>query len=355
MAGYKKVLTDRFKTILVIVVLLATALPNLAVPSVYAVTNVKDRYDKVANSQAGALTTHLIGFRYTDFATPIGSVRLEFCANDPVPNTTCTVPSGFDASAANVVTQSGEVGYSIHASSTQNVIILSRPAATPTFGASKYEFSNVSNPNILGTYYIRIQTYTATDASGLAVEEGGIAINISDALTVSAEVPPHLTFCTGVTITGMDCSSANSFYIDFGEFSKTATKSASSQMVAATNAEFGYSIFASGTTFASGNNTIPAPVTPTSATPGTSQFGINLRANANPVIGEEPIGPGTASVAPNYGVANKFMYAPGDSVVTAVHSQDYRKFTVSYIVNIANAQPAGVYATTLTYICLANF
>jgi hypothetical protein len=349
-----KVVTDRFTTLLVGMVLMCAVLLG-AVPRVYAATNVTSRSDKVSDPRPGVSATHRVGFTYTDFTVPIGSVMLEFCSNDPMPATACTAPTGFDATGAILINQSGETGYSIHANSTANMIILTRPAAIPSQGASYYEFSNVINPTQEGTYYLRIQTFTATDGTGTGVQEGGVALSVNNPFIISTEVPPHLTFCVSVTIVNFDCSSANSFFVDLGELSKTQPRSATSQMIAASNAAFGYSIFATGTTFTSGNNIIPAPTSPTASAPGTSQFGINLRANPQLGLGDDPVGPGTAGVTANYAIPNRFMFSPGDSVASGTVSQDWRKFTVTYLVNVSNAQPAGVYATTLTYICLANF
>lgn len=350
-----RLLTDRFLTYLCIA-LACVAFLHSGVPRSFAYnTYVRDRYDKVSDPRAGAVATHAIGFTYTNLTVPIGSLKFEFCTNSPFVETPCTAPTGFDASSANLTSQSGVTGYSIVSSSFSNEIILSRAAALPSGTPASYTLDGVKNPTDEGTYFVRIATYTATDASGAAVEAGGVAVSVNGPLVLSSEVPPYLTFCAGVTIDGFDCSTANSFYIDLGELSKTSTKKASSQIMAATNAAYGYSIFASGTTFTSGNNTIPAPNAPTPSAIGTSQFGINLRLNTNPSVGEEPIGPGTASVTSGYSAPNRFMYIPGDSIVTASSSQDSRKYTISYVVNVANAQPAGIYATTLTYICLANF
>lgn len=350
-------LTDRSSRLFVVLLLgLALTAPSfMMVPFAYAATTLPNRYDKMSSSDTAVLTDHLIGFDISNNTAPIGSISFEFCGNTPVIGDVCVPPVGFDISTSSLVSQSGETGFSILAPSSQNLVILSRPAQLPSIGPVSFEFNNVLNPSIIGSFYLRIQTYTAIDATGLAIQEGGVALSTNDLFTVQTTVPPHLTFCASVTISAFDCSSANSYFIDFGEFSEVNTKFASSQMVAATNAEFGYSIFAAGTTFTSGNNTIPTPNSPSLSIPGTSQFGINLRANSQPLIGDDAVGPGTASPTPNYSSVNRFMYNQGDTVASATQSQDWKKYTVSYIVNIGPNQAPGVYSTTMTYICLANF
>ncbi len=88
---------------------------------------------------------------------------------------------------------------------------------------------------------------------------------------------------------------------------------------------------------------------------GVNQFGINLRANSAPNVGSDPIGPGVCTITPNYNIPNRFFFGSGDTLVTSNQSSDYRVYTVSYITNVANGQAPGIYDTTLSYICLANF
>lgn len=354
--GTKK--TDRFHTLplsIFIAMLLAVAPIFLAPQPVFAGTALQNRYDRLGSSRIGAVTTHTIGFDYTDFGTPIGSLLLQFCDNSPLIYVACSPPSGMDMSSATLGAQTGETGFVVAPGATANTMILTRPAAVPTTGPSSYELADVINPNVNGTFYLRIQTFTAVDASGANVQEGAMALSTAEGVSVSLEVPPYLTLCVAVVITALDCSTATSFFIDIGELSSTQARAASSQILSATNAPFGYSIFMTGTTLTSGNNTINALSTQAASNPGTSQFGINLRANSNPTSGAEPAGPGTASFTGNYGVPNLFRFVSGDTIVTTPESNDLKKFTVTYMVNVSKTQPAGVYASTFNYICLANF
>jgi hypothetical protein len=337
--------------------ILAAALLIQAVPFVRAADGVSNRYDRLSTSIISATGIHLIGFTYTNQTDPVGSVEFEFCTNDPLPGTPCTIPSGLDLTGATLTDQSGETGFTIDASSTSNRILLTRPASVPVVGASYYEFTDVVNPDTPGTYYIRLRTFTATDGTGPALEYGGIAIAINRLFNVAAEVPPYLRLCAGVVITAYDCTSASSFLIDLGEFRNTQTSRASSQFVVATNAPYGFTVSLAGTTLTSGNNVIPALATPTGSSAGTSQFGVNLRSNTNPAIGEDPaaFGVATGTVTPDYDSPNLFKFVNGDSLVTSVTTTDNQKFTVSYIANVNSGQPAGYYATTVSFIALANF
>lgn len=348
--------TDRsiFKR-LPIVLIIAALLITVAPRGVLAATLLPDRYDLISTSTAGAVAEHEFGFRFGETTTPVGSISFQFCANTPIIGDSCTIPTGLDASTAVLGFQGNNVGFSIHPSSTADRIILTRVPTNPNGLGSSYRFTNITNPSSAGSYYVRLQTFSSLDATGTDIENGGVVFALTSGVAVNAEVPPFLRFCTAVTIVSFDCSTATSFFIDLGEFSTTQPTQASSQMVAVTNAPFGYSIFISGTTLVSGTNVIPALASQTPSIPGTSQFGVNLRANIVPTIGTDPVGPGTANVNANYNTPNLFRFQSGDSVVSAVTSNDYRKFTISYMTNISTSQPAGVYATTISFICLANF
>lgn len=346
-----RLLFKRFLIVLQIAALLIAVAPR----GVMGATTLPDRYDLISDPAAGAVSNHEFGFRFGVTSTPVGSISFEYCANSPILGDTCTTPAGMNASGAVLVFQGNNVGFSIHPSSTATKVILTRAPSNPSGINSSYRLGNITNPGSPGSYYVRIQTFSSTDATGASIEEGGVVFALNSGVNVSAEVPPFLRFCAGVVILGFDCSTATNFFIDMGNFSTTQARSATSQLVAVTNAAFGYSIFISGTTLVSGNNIIPALATQTASNPGTSQFGINLRANSNPAVGSDPVGPGTAGVNAAYNAVNQYRFQSGDAVVSTVTSNDNRKFTVSYIANISPSQPAGVYSTSISYICLANF
>lgn len=338
-------------------IILATAILLYMVVSPFAVsaTVVQDRFVQLETPRPSDSGIHRIGFTITDFSTDIGSISFEYCENDPIIGSPCVPPTGFDASSVNLLSESGETGFSIDPSSDANTIILTRTASTPSASDLVYELEDIINPSYIGTFYTRIRTHQAEDGTGPYIQAGGVALSTAINVNVEAEVPPYLTFCSGVTIDGLDCGTADNFFIDLGEFSEFQTTTATSQMLAATNAENGYAIRANGTTLTSGNNTI-APLSVRSASQaGVSQFGINLRNNSAPNIGANPVGPGTAAPTANYNSVDQFRFVPNDAVASSAVGSDTRKFTVSYIANISEGQTPGVYATTISYIALANF
>lgn len=324
-------------------------------PVVQAATLLSNRYDRMTDARASASATHVIGFGMLNTVAPVGSLVVEFCSNSPIFGEVCDTPAGFDISSANLANQTGDTGFTIHPNTTANRLVLTRAPIAPNGVASSYELQNVVNPSARGTYFLRLQSFGSLDGSGIDIENGGIAIAINQAVDLSGEVPPYLFFCVGVVITGFDCTSANSYFIDFGYLSTNQPRFGSSQFVAGTNAASGYSVTVNGTTLASGSNSIPEMLVPASSSPGSSQFGLNLRANTSPPIGANPVGTGTAAPDAKYNTPNFFAYTDTDVVAGVTHPDRSRKFTVSYITNISPSQEGGVYATTISYICLANF
>lgn len=288
-------------------------------------------------------------------AGTLGSIVAQFCANDPLVGRPCTAPIGLDLNSTAITSQQGPGDFSKSSSSTVNELVFTRTPSSVGTGRISFDLEDIINPSSAGSYYIRIMTYASSDATGPMIDSGGLAFAINNEFTATAVVPPYLVFCTGVTIPGLNCSNARGDYIDFGELSPTQARKGSSQMLVASNAAQGYTIYMGGTTLISGNNIISELIGNDVSRPGVGQFGINLRANSSPSVGSEPAGPGNGVPTTNYGQTNRFRFVSGESLATYPAPDDIRQYTVSYIVNVPSTQPSGVYVSTLTYVCLANF
>lgn len=307
----------------------------------------------IGTSVPSAVTTHDFNFTIPG-ATSIGSIEFEYCSNDPFIDTPCTVPAGLDVSGATLTTEAGEVGFSIDPTTTANKLVLSRLPSVTAGGPARYLFSNIVNPSTANSStYVRMTTYASTDASGSFTDGGSIVFSTSGQLNVTAFVPPYLRFCVGVTV-AVDCT-ANGDFLSMGTLTSTATRAVTSQMAASTNSPTGYSITMLGTTMTSGNNVIQASATPTVSVPGREQFGVNLRANSQPPVGQDAQGLGTGSAANGYDVPNRFKFVSGEVVAASPLPTNINIHTVSYIANIVKDQPVGVYVSTITYIATAQF
>lgn len=302
-------------------------------------------------------TTHTFSFRTTTDATTVGSVLFQYCSNSPLFVDPCTAPAGLDVSGAGLLNESGLTGFSVSGLSDPSNLIITRAPQAETPVTATFLFDNIINPSTPNEVdYVRIHVYDGPNATGNLMDSGSVVFVVDDRFNVSAFVPPYLTFCVGVTV-ALNCSSASGFLADFGEFSEFSATTATTQMSVSTNDPNGYNVFINGQTLTSGANIIPNLTTQTASVTGTSQFGINLRANSNPSVGaNNEVGPvGNGVVAPNYNTPNLFRFVPGEVVARSTRSTGFNRYTVSYIVNVDEDQNPGVYASTLTYTAVATF
>lgn len=314
----------------------------------------KNRGMYINSARGGDNTYYIISLQYT---TPdnVGSLRLEFCDN-PIPSLPCNVPPGLDVSGGTLSAQSGETGFSI-GQQTQNLIVLTRTPSMTSNTISSYRFDNMHNPSSdHQDFYVRMTSHTSTDGSGSLIDYGSVTATTTPEIELTTQVPPILIFCVARQINNDDCTDMEGNFVDFGELSSSQTFSTSSQIQARTNAQYGYSIAITGTTMTSGYRSIPANATPTESFRGVGQFGVNLATNTSPNIGADPVGPGVNGVvSPLYSTPNKFLFNSGDIVATSNNVTRTRKYTASYVINVPQDQPPGVYSTTVTYICTAGF
>lgn len=314
---------------------------------------LEQRSVRIASSTPGATTEHRFSFTIAS-ATQLGSIEFEYCSNDPFIGTACTPPTGLSVSGAVLSSQTGETGFGIHASTTTNRLVISRTPVSAAAQPVTYTFNGIVNPSAPPqTVYIRISTFASDDASGSRTDSGAVVFATASGVAVDGFVPPYITFCAGVTV-ALDCSTSSGTKLDFGELSAAATRFTTSQFAGATNDESGYAVSTSGTTMTSGANTISALGSPSVSSTGTGQFGMNLRANTAPSVGAEPVGSGSTVPTSNYNNPDMFKFQ-NETIASSSISTDYNRFTVSYILNMANGQAPGVYSTTLTFIAFASF
>jgi hypothetical protein len=307
----------------------------------------------IGTSEPSRVTTDRFSLLVPNKAA-VGSLRFTYCET-PLIAEQCVAPKGLDVSGAKLLGQTGVKGFTLTQKS-QHVLVLSRAAAPTVKGKITFRFGNIVNPSLQGTFYVRITSYDSLDGSGTENGHGTVASSTAQTVRVSSKVPPVLNFCVGLRIPKpRDCSSANGHLIDMGTLSPSSTGKGSSQMLVATNASYGFGITAVGGTMSSGIHIIPALARPTYSAPGSSQFGINLRANSSPAVGKNTFGKGSARPTRNYSLPNQFMYKDGDTVASSNGVTDFNRFTVSYVANVAAAQEPGVYSTTITYICSGTF
>ncbi len=327
---------------------------------------------------------HLFSFTIAT-TNNVGSIKFEYCttAADSLASPTCVTPAGLSTTSATMGSQSGATGFTLN-NTTNGSPYITRSAASISSGqAVTYQLLGVVNPDATDcpansaapscTFFVRISTYASTNTTGSPVDSGTVAASVNEAIDLTGTMPESLVFCTGATVTTTlgvpDCATATAGNVTFNQlFSPTDTSTATSQMAASTNAGSGFIITVNGLTMTSGSNTVTAMSSSTTGVRGTSQFGLNLKANtvatSTPAIGTE------VAPAPNatnykgqsiggYSTVDNFKFVTGDTVANSANGgaggTDAQIFTVSYIVNVPGSQPAGTYTTTLTYICTPTF
>jgi hypothetical protein len=82
---------------------------------------------------------------------------------------------------------------------------------------------------------------------------------------------------------------------------------------------------------------------------------MNLVANTDPQVGQNPAGAGNGQPTNGYKVANSYKFVPSDTVASAAQPDEARRYTTSYVANVNKTQAPGVYVTTLTYVATAGF
>lgn len=319
-------------------------------------SDITNRSIAIGSSSTGANTFHT--FTYTlAGGTNVGSIKFQYCANSPIFTEVCTAPASMNADTTTLASQTGETGFSIDAGGTNaSTIIITRGSAGLTVaGQSSYKFDNITNPNTAGqSYYVRISTHSTLDGSGPSNNQGAVVFVLVNELTVSAYVPPYLAFCVGQSV-GSKCSSVSGFDLNMGTLSDTETVTQTTQIAGATNNSTGYTVYVLGYTLTAGTNVIPAMASAAASVVGTSQFGLNARANSSPSIGQEPGPGGTLAPIGSYNTPNTFKYVNGDAIAQSALPTDYNTLTISYVANTSSGQPAGVYTTTLTYVATSTF
>jgi len=317
-------------------------------------TRFRSRSLYINSSVISDTTFYTVTFTYPTVNT-VGSVRMLFCT-EAIAYLPCDPPPGLNVGNALMTTQSGETGFTLTQQSA-NSLTISRPPVTTSIRESKYTFTNITNPSTLGTFYIRLNSYSTTNASGSFIDYGSVASSIATQLGVDTQVPPILIFCTAKQIP-TDCEDAEPPGTEeFEQPSAEEAMSTTTEMMAYTNARGGYVISVVGRSLTSGIYEIPPIETsPEDSLPGKGQFGINLTDNSEPDIGANPVGPANnVTVNSNYTQPDKFLFRDGDVLATSNWVTQDKKFTVSYIINIPPDQHPGVYNTTVTFICTGNF
>jgi hypothetical protein len=331
----------------------------------------------MSDSGGGAASTYTATFTLATSGQTLGSIKLEIC-DSPLSTGSCVnTGNSFNATFAGAtfgsVTCAACNGgaWSLGGASGNSAYVTHTAAAVTGTPTVTVVLNGVTNPSAANVeFYVRISTYSDTTATTPAypgTDFGGVALATTQPLTITGVMPESLVFCVGITVNS-SCTTITGNTVDLGTFSPSSTNTGTSQMAVSTNAGSGYVITINGSTLMSGATPIPAMGTQTlnsagcvvscTSTIGTSQFGSNVVANTTPSVGVgvTPTGSGYNGAGfGGYNTADSFRFFSGDTVASSLQVSNGQTFTNSYMVNVAGSQAAGLYTTTMTYICTATF
>lgn len=149
--------------------------------------------------------------------------------------------------------------------------------------------------------------------------------------------------------------------LDLGALSTIATAHTTSTFHVRAYLASGYIVQTVGAPPKTFNHTFNSPSSPTASTAGTEQFGINLVANTSPAtFGANPsqnpdatFSFGTA--ATGYNTTNLYKYVTGDTIASSTKSSGETDYTISYIENISNVTPGGIYSYSQNLVVTATY
>lgn len=187
----------------------------------------------------GTDVTYRVAFT-TATAGALEGLVIDFCGDSPIVGDVCTAPVGFDTNEAGLAlaNQTGITGWSIDAATTANKIVLTRAsAAVPASTAFSIDLGTaavtdgITNPSADGSFYARLITFVddaeaiAYDSGSVGVnnpgtshDDGGVALAVTNELTITARVQEVLQFCVGTTdaATNNDCTDISGTAINLG-------------------------------------------------------------------------------------------------------------------------------------------
>lgn len=331
----------------------------------------------------GAQARHTFTFTEGTAAATIGSIEFQYCTT-PLPGTTCTAPTGMDASTVVSIGGTTTTGWSLGTAGnapTASRIRITRTASNITdtqnliFGTGSTGTDYIKNPTADNEeFFVRITTFSDT-AWTTAVDQGTVANSTAQQIDITAKVQETLNFSVGTTATTANatCDPLSGSALNLGDgdgvLSFQQAYDAHSYFRVSTNANNGTIIYYSGDTLKSGANDInPIGTTATASTVGTEQFGLaiddtgtqtadefnfdSLTASGQYTDGQGTItNGGTASFAFDTASVTAPVQVANSGASTIVCDTG----SVRYLGNISTTTPPGIYTTTITYLATPTY
>lgn len=343
------------------------------------------------NGQTGV--TYSVSFTPSAAISANGGFIVDFCDDSPIIGGSCTntPPTGFTATGAALGTGSSTAG-TVTATAGQIKFVTS---ATMNASALTYNFTGITNPTAVGTFYARIYTYTSTanfstyssiTSIGSPQDAGGIAMSTTNTIGVSAIVRETMTFCVsgsngGTTSPGTGCGTnvvtpgitlghgsplaLDSTAVDTAlDYAQISTNAGSGVNVRMTNSNACGGLYRAGATV--GTCDIP-PVNSGSATPAalatgstTGGFGLNVGSQAYAGTGF-----GTVTGSSHYTGSSVYgMYVNSGSGVNSTYGDSLFSSTgpvgninvpLTFGAVAGTTTPAGQYNASINLVATGTF
>lgn len=358
--------------------LLASILPAL-VPSLAAAATATERSIALSSSAKDASgVTYSVSFKAPTIGT--GAFVVDFCEDSPTIGASCDdTITGF--TTAGVGTSGSDTVSSVDANTVKVVL------ASATSGANEVvtvPLTGIHNPTAAGPLYARIVTYqdgttnyhyTSATSVGTHLDDGSVAISITDSIGVNGAVLESLLFCvsgadtitsgcaSGITAPTVTLGSGGVLGTTLSEgtiYSQISTNAAAGAVVSLKSGALGCGglVRAGAASNAAGCGITPL-TSAGSISDGAAKFGVKLAG-----LGA---GTGTVAASGSYSTTNYLMnYVSGDaSGVTSPYGDPIFNTSslpvndgtadLTFGANISNVTPAGNYSATLSLIATGKF
>lgn len=369
-----------------VAILLAMILPALV-----SAAQITSRSVVLSTASANADdATYQVNFTAVGAA---GAFVVDFCQESPLVGSTCTAPAGFDATNASSTTTNFTDVSDLDA----NTLVVTRSSSWAASAPISVELDNIDNPTNAGTIYARILTYasdtnadeyTSTDLDGVdnlggPIDDGGVAISITDTASVSGAVLETLQFCALSVAPTAACANAsvdaNKPVLRLGDdvggvvalddsisegtiFTQISTNAASGAVVSLKSANPCGGLMRVG---ASGCD-IEAALTGSPVATGSGSFGMRIVNGTDPDAGANSSGTYQINGSFYNGSDLLFNYVSGDaSGVTSTYGDQIlntsgnpaRNKNMNLVFGASSnaSVPAGNYANSITLIATGTF
>lgn len=382
-----------------VALVLGILVPGLIPMSASAAT-LSSRSIAMSSSVADAAGAEY-NINFTTTTTADEAFVVDFCTNSPFEKDTCTAPSGFSLSGATVTVPTNGIGTVTSTATSGNHLEITGTSTNSASTATVINVAGVHNPTATGVVYARIYSYptattgyTGTDGTtpGTYTDFGGVAVDYTEGIGVTAAVREKLIFCvskadptqlascdetnSGVGITDPSLTlgqgSVGSQALDSGHvstgtnYSQISTNASGGAVVNIKNSNSCGGLHRTSQTDTTNCEIAPAGITATAIAAGQALFGVQLGTPAGTTSNNS----GTIAKDSNYSDADTTKFGMGyvagnASGVSSTYGDPLyttsgapaNNMTVpmTFGASVSNDTPAGIYTATINLIATGTF